>query len=322
MVDEQALVPGTDWLVQSVFQKLQDSDAKWLRIYWCDYTASSKCRLIPIEQAYKVLDKNRALDTKTLTLSITTAALGLLPNDVMIPGVTPSGAYSLCPDWSTLRAGPIGGHVSCYGEFQELDGSTCSLCPRTLLRKVLEKAATHGIEFLIGFEIEFIAMERSPDNQDSKYQTIHNDGHSWSASRVLADWGREGSFSTAFDEIFDRLKAAGIIIELLHAEAAPGQYEIVLPPMSPLEACDVLLHSRQIIESVAARHGYRTTIHPKPWAEACGSASHAHISISSPGGDLPQVYESFYAGTKKPPLSILMTVSPVVAKRDSIMQVS
>ncbi|KAK7751015.1 hypothetical protein SLS62_007000 [Diatrype stigma] len=176
-----------------------------------------------MEQVYNLLGKKQALDIKAITLPFTTAALSILANDAMIPGATPSGAYSFCPDWSTLRAGPIDGHVSCYGEFQELDGSPSSLCPRTLLRKVLEKAATQGTEFLIGFEIEFIAMDRSPDDQDSKYQTIRNDGHSWSASRVLADWGREGSFSTALDEIFDHLKAAGIIIEQLHAEAAPGQ---------------------------------------------------------------------------------------------------
>ncbi|KAI1413006.1 hypothetical protein F5Y13DRAFT_162262 [Hypoxylon sp. FL1857] len=144
-------------------------------------------------------------------------------------------------------------------------------------------------------------MEKNFDGP-KKYRPIYHDGHSWSTSRVLADWGREGSLTTVLDEMADQLDAAGIAIQQLHAESAPGQYEIVLPPFEPLKACDTLLHARQIIESTAARHGFRITLHPKPWAHACGTASHAHLSISS-GSDnaatTSHIYESFYAGVLK-----------------------
>ncbi|XXH02206.1 hypothetical protein Hte_008574 [Hypoxylon texense] len=288
--------PGTAWPSKKILEKLQSyQDAKWLRVYWHDYTSSAKCRLFPIEEVRHVLGNG-----KPFAISITAASLGMLAIDVMIPGVTPSGGYFLYPDWSSLKSGPAEGHVSCYGEFRNPDGTEAVLCPRTLLRHTLENAATHSISYIIGFEIEFVVMERNPDRtSQEKYLTLRGDGHSWSMARALADWGRPGAFTTAVDEILDTLKAAGIFIQQFHAESAPGQYELILPPKAPLESCDTLLHTRQIIESVSARHGYRITLHPKPFAMACGTASHVHMSVSSQGGNDPAVYESFYAGILK-----------------------
>ncbi|KAI1205155.1 glutamine synthetase/guanido kinase [Annulohypoxylon truncatum] len=280
---------------QSIVQRLQSLNAKYLRIYWHDYTSSAKCRPLPIKQVYKTLASG-----KPVTLSITKAGLGLLQTDAMIPQVNASGAFTVQVDWSSLKPGPVAGHVSVYGDFTEQDGSPASVCPRTTLRTTLSKAGELGLTFLLGFEVEFVVLERNPDAADpnsiDKYRALRTDGHSWSMARVLSDWGREGSFNTVSEEIMDALDAAGIAFEQFHPESAPGQYELVLAPLPPLEACDALLHARQILESAAARRGFRVTLHPKPFAASCGSGSHAHVSVSSPGGDKPAVYEAFYAG--------------------------
>ncbi|KAI1778784.1 glutamine synthetase/guanido kinase [Hypoxylon cercidicola] len=272
-----------------------DDNVKWLRVYWHDYTSSAKCRLFPIEYV-----NNTLANGQHLTISISTTSLGMLPMDVLIPGITPSGAYILHPDWSSVKLGPVKGHISGYGEFRNPDGTEVALCPRTLLRHTVETAATHKLRYIIGFEIQFVIMERNPDiTSGEKYLPLRNDGHAWSSARALADWGRPGAFITLVDEIIDTLQFAGIFIQQFNAESAPGQYELILPPVPPLEACDTLLHARQIIESISARHGYRITLHPKPFAEAHGTASHVHMSLSSAGGNDPAVYESFYAGILK-----------------------
>jgi len=216
------------------------------------------------------------------------------------PGVTGTGTYRLDVDWTTIKAGPVQGHVSCSGYITS-DGEDVPLCPRTLLSDTLRQSTKAGLSFLIGFEIEFVVMRRTTDSSGSQqYRPLPNDGHAWSMSRVLADWGRDGSFSTAVDEVLDSLKHAGISIEMFHPESAPGQYEIVLPALPPMEACDTLLHARQIIESVAARHDFRVTLHPKPFPQACGSANHMHMSVSSAADSTPadteNTYKLFYGG--------------------------
>ncbi|KAI0099383.1 glutamine synthetase/guanido kinase [Daldinia grandis] len=283
--------PTTNWSNQTAIQKLQSLNAKYLRIYWHDYTSSNKCRLIPIKHVFKTLSSG-----KPLTLSLAKASFGMTQIDVLIPQVSATGMYTAHPDWSSLKPGPVDGHVSCYADFAELDGSEAVLCPRTILRSAVQKAADQGLSFLLGFEVEFLAVERNLDGCGLRFQTLDSDGHSWSVARAFADWGRKGSFATAIDEILESLDAAGIEVDQFHPESAPGQFELVLSPLPPLEACDSMLHARQILESVSARHGFRVTLHPKPFATTCGSASHMHMSISSPGGDQPETYEPFYAG--------------------------
>ncbi|KAI0490590.1 hypothetical protein F4859DRAFT_508390 [Xylaria cf. heliscus] len=265
------------------------SEAKYLRIYWHDYTSLPKCRVIPI-------DRVRAAE-KPFTITITKASLGLLPNDTTIPGVTGTGVYTLKPDWSSLRRGPAPGHVSCQAFFHEEDGPASPLCPRGILHRALRHASrTAGLTFLVGFEVEFTVLGRAGDDDPSDKDPVFNNGHSWSTARALASWGAEDSFATAADEILDALRAARIVVEQFHAEGAPGQFELVLAPQTPLQACDALLHARQVIEGAAARRGFRVTLHPRPFPFTLGSGSHAHISISSARGDDRAVYERFYGG--------------------------
>ncbi|CAJ2502266.1 Uu.00g096600.m01.CDS01 [Anthostomella pinea] len=290
-----AATPCTALPQNTVLGRLRASGAKYLRIYWHDYTSSARCRFIQMKQVYKTMESGRPM-----TLSLARCCFGLLQTDKMIPQVNATGMYTMHPDWSTLKLGPVAGHISCYGEFRELDGSEATLCPRTILRKSIEKAAANNLTFLLGFELEFVILERNPDTSSpDRYKPLNNEGQAWSMARVLADWGSEGSFTTAIDEVLDRLEKADISIEQFHPESGTGQYELVLGALPPMEACDTLLHMRQILESVAARHGFRMTLHPKPFAKTVGSASHLHMSISSPGGNEAKVYESFYAGILK-----------------------
>ncbi|KAI1821865.1 hypothetical protein F4861DRAFT_430751 [Xylaria intraflava] len=274
---------------RDLISKLRALGCKYLRVYWHDYTSSAKCRLFPIKHVIGVLEK-----THTFDFTITKASLGLLPIDVLVPGVTATGSYTLHPDWSSLKNGPVPGHASCYAYFAEEDGSRAPLCPRGILSRAMKQAEAAGLTFLVGFEMEFTVLERTGDSKE-KYRMLPHDGHAWSMARALASWGSEGSFNTVADEILSELDNIGIVAEQFHAEAAPGQYELVLPATTPLEACDTLLHTRQVVESAAARHGFRVTLHPRPFG-GIGNGSHAHLSISSKNGDDPSVYEKFYGG--------------------------
>jgi glutamine synthetase len=112
---------------------------------------------------------------------------------------------------------------------------------------------------------------------------------------------------TLLNDIFDTLAIAGIHLEYFHPESAQLQYEFVLPPLSPLEAVDALIQARQIIVNVAAQHGLRATLTPKPFPMQAGTASHVHMSISNledgasgrESKKAVELYESFYAGILK-----------------------
>ncbi|KAI0106389.1 hypothetical protein GGR51DRAFT_167895 [Nemania sp. FL0031] len=283
----------------SAAQWIRDSGAKYLRVYWHDYSSSARCRVVPIDRVWEAFERGHAQRSpEPFTLSIVKACLGALPSDAMIPGTIGTGMYRLQPDWGTLRQGPAPGHISCRGWFLEWDNSITTLCPRGVLKRAIDRAAaTEGLTFLVGFEIEFILLE--PTGDDEKFRMISRDGHNWSMARPLASWGAEGSIGTIIGKILEQLEDANISVEQFHPESAPGQFEIVLSPLAPLLACDTLLHARQVIESVAARHGLRVTLHPRPFPTLIGNGAHAHMSINSQDGNQPRVYERFYGGILK-----------------------
>jgi glutamine synthetase len=198
---------------------------------------------------------------------------------------------------------PLTAHFSVVQcEFRETDGSEADLCPRSTLRRVIQNAKIKSLEFLLGFEIEIVFMSR---HCDTYVKPNFSFGHAWSSNR-----GLHSKYSrNLLEDIYDELSKNGIHLEQFHPESADGQFEFVLPALSPLEAVDTLLQAREIIIIVAADHGLRATLIPKPYPMQAGSASHAHISIVTSEGveevDATKTYESFYAGILKHLRSIL-----------------
>lgn len=261
----------------------------FIRISWTDLVSMPRMRMIPFRKLISDLEEGRSS-----TIGITKASMGLIQNDLLTPGFLPTGAWRLHPDFSSLRNGPIPGHWSMYGEFREENGGTVSLCPRTQLQRAEELGAEQNLAFLLGFEIEFVLLER-PSTSDGGFETLNNDGHAWSVSRFYAD----PKLAKLLADTVRALESMDIFAEQVHAESAPGQFEIVLPPLPPVRAVDTLLHTRDVIASLATAAGYKFTLHPKPFANTCGTASHVHMSISSAIGEKKEVYESFYAGILK-----------------------
>jgi len=275
------------------FLKTNDQP-NFIRICWNDFTAQPKMRMVPFRKFMSLLG-----DGKSTDIGITKAAFSMIQNDWLMPGAVATGEYRLHPDFSSLKKGPIDGHVSMYADFREKSGARVALCPRSLLQRAVEFGAENNLAFLLGFEIEFLLVERlekAPNTANgSRFTTLTTDGHAWSVSRYFAD----PKISKLLHDIVAALEEMGIFVEQLHAESATGQFELVLPPYSPIEAVDTLLHTRDVMCALATAAGFRLTLHPKPFAHACGTAAHTHVSISSPGGSRPEIYESFYAGVLK-----------------------
>lgn len=257
----------------------------FVRVCWTDLTAMPRMRMIPFRKFKSSLDERS-------DIGVPKAGLGILQNDMLVPGFSASGEYRLHPDLSSLKTGPIPGHFSMQGEFREQDGSKVALCPRTQLSRAQELGTREGLSFLVGFEIEFMLLQSTGPHS---LGPVTSDGHAWSVSRFFSD----PKIPTLLADIVKDLDEMGIYVEQVHPESAPGQFELVLPPLPPVEAVDTLLHTREVISGRATEAGYNFTLHPKPYAGVCGTASHAHLSISSDGGDEKEVYEPFYAGILK-----------------------
>ena len=132
------------------------------------------------------------------------------------------------------------------------------------VRAPIREATKRGISFLTGFEIEFILLKSTLPEAEAIST------HDWSATASIYT-GSTGAI--VLEEIADALQAGGVELQMYHAEAAPGQYEVVTGSLSPLQAADALVYSREAIYNIANKHKLRATFAPRVFGYSCPSPS-------------------------------------------------
>ena len=124
------------------------------------------------------------------------------------------------------------------------------------------EASRRGISFLVGFEIEFTLLKSTlPEPKPISEHTCS------AASAIYS--GNTGAI--VMEEIADALQAGGVELQVYHAEDALGQFEIVTGPLSPLQAADALVYSRQAIYNIANKHNLKATFAPRVFEHSCTS---------------------------------------------------
>lgn len=208
----QQIVSGKPLSLQDL--QLADRGVKYVRIQWVDLINSVRFRIVPV--SYFI----RLCETARPGVCVAKATLGLVGIG-MAEGFDGTGEYLYAIDLSSFRPCPYApGHAVVMGWFQEkippLGGTLASpLCPRTLLQNIVHEAkAKAGLSFLAGFEHEFILLSAT----SPKLVTVNDAGYSCSAK------SRTGTVEyVVMEEIADALQDVGIELQMVHAEAAPGQ---------------------------------------------------------------------------------------------------
>ncbi len=258
---------------------------KYLQLQWLDLSSVLRVRILPVTVALQLYKEEKLS-------GVPKGILALMSNDHPSPVFTPSGEQKLWPDFDSLRLADRHGHATVQCEFQELNGDEVARCPRTVLRRTVQNAASKEMEFLIGFEVEVVFASWTMKHGEIHYGAtdVRFQGHSYSAAASLYN----EEIMAMIETILQKLEDAGVSVHQIHPEGAPAQFEFCLAPLPPLAAVDALVAARNIIASVAANHSLRATLYPKPFADKLGNGAHIHISFTP-----PHLQEMFYAGVLK-----------------------
>src|SRR3712207_3238048 len=205
-------------------------------------------------------------------------------------GLSPVGERRLVPDLSTFTPLPFArGQAMVTVDMTEPDASTpWEGCPRSALKRVLERLSDRGYRALASNEAEF---------------------YFWDAEGPLDKTPYAGSYALtpAADfvaELAQTLEEMGIRPEQCHAEVGQGNLELSVGEDEALRAADKRVMVLEAIRGVANRMGLETTMAPKPYLEGAGNGHHLHVSLyedDSPvlfdaSGDLSGPGSGFVAG--------------------------
>ncbi|KAF3937794.1 hypothetical protein ABW19_dt0205567 [Dactylella cylindrospora] len=249
---------------------------EYLRLNWTDYSAILRTRILKVKHVIKQLEQNE----NGSLIGVTKASLYLLANCAIVPGGGPIGEWRLVPDFTSIHVHPhkregetSRNHATVMCWIEDDNQSRVDLDPRAVLARAIERAKAVGLhDFKIGFEIEF-CMFKQADLDEGRLTPI-TISHTWSTSKAF-----QNEALIILEDIDKELSEAGIEIEQFHSEAARGQYELILSTLPPMQAVDSLIHTREVIQYVCAKYGYKASLLPKPFDMECGSAAHMHISF-------------------------------------------
>jgi glutamine synthetase len=265
----------------------QHTDVNFIYLQWLDYMATMRVRILPIKEFTRIIYSGERI-------GISQGGTGVLQNDNLTPVVKPKGQIYVEPDLRSLRRAhgkdPLKA-ATVFGYWRSEEGRPLPSCPRNNLEILInELQHKHNTTLQVGFEIEVTFLSRDkalnpfnsqqPQQPQQTFEPVTH-VHAWSTLSPT-QWLQTPMLA----EIATSLSDMGIDLQQFHAEAGPGQYEFILPPAPPLLAIDTLIQTRQVIAQIAALHGMRATLHPKPFGDkGAGSAAHAHISMQPPSRD-------------------------------------
>ena len=163
-------------------------------------------------------------------------------DDALYDGGAVTGWHTGFPDAryrlvaATERALAADGTPYFIGEFAGADGGDHPVCPRTLLRRVLDRAAGSALSAQAGFEYEFFVFrENAASVRDKGYRDMRpitpgNFGYS-----VL----RAATNAEVFTGLMDYCVDFRMPLEGLHCETGPGVWEAALAIADGLESADI-----------------------------------------------------------------------------------
>jgi glutamine synthetase len=163
----------------------------------------------------------------------------------------------------------------------EFAGEAEKVCPRGLLRRVLDRARRMGYEAYAGFEYEFFVFEETPDSARAKnyrnLKPIAPDSFGYSVIR-------NSVWSDLYRELLDSCETMDLPIEGLHEETGPGVIEAALAYDNALSAADKAALFKTFAKVIAQRRGLMATFMAKWSKDWPGQSGHIHVSLRDAAG--------------------------------------
>ncbi|MBL8267415.1 glutamine synthetase family protein [Steroidobacter sp.] len=163
----------------------------------------------------------------------------------------------------------------------EFTGAGEQVCPRGLLRRVLDKANQLGFQAYAGFEYEVFFFDETPESIRAKhYRDLKPMAPGWFGYSVI----RNSTASEFYRHMLTTCDAMDFGIEGLHEETGPGVIEAAIAFDSALASADKAALFKTFIKVLAQRNNMMATFMAKWSRDWPGQSGHIHLSLKDAHG--------------------------------------
>jgi glutamine synthetase len=203
--------------------------------------------------------------------------------DVAYDNVSYTGWHTGYPDAparidiSTFRKIPWENDVPFFlGDIIDADGNPAYVCPRQLVRKIVNEAKSEGFTPYFSQEFEWFNFAETPQSaQDKKYRDLTPLTPGMFGYSIL----RSTLKNPYFTDLFELMKKFDVPLEGLHTETGPGVYEAAILYSGMLEAADRAALFKTGVKEIAYKHNIMATFMAKISENLPGCGGHVHQSL-------------------------------------------
>jgi glutamine synthetase len=180
-------------------------------------------------------------------------------------------------DLSTFRKIPWENDVPFFlGEMMNANGDPSFVCPRQLLKKVLNDAMRDGYLPYFSQEFEWYNFAETPQSiNDKQFKNLTPLTPGMFGYSVL----RSTLQNPYFTDLFDLLQRFNVPLEGLHTETGPGTYEAAISYSEIVEAADRAVLFKTGVKEIAYKQGTMATFMAKINENLPGCGGHVHQSL-------------------------------------------
>jgi glutamine synthetase len=182
-------------------------------------------------------------------------------------------------DPASCRDVPMEGDMLFFlGEF---DDAAAAICPRRLLRRIVDRAAGMGLAATAAAEFEFFVFDETPHSVREKgYRDLKTLTPGWFGYSML----RSSVESDFYHGLLRLCEDMDMPLEGLHTETGPGVLEAAIHYTDALAASDRAVIFKTFTKVLAERQGKMATFMAKWSNDYPGQSGHLHLSLRDLAG--------------------------------------
>ncbi len=237
---------------------IRENRIEYLFAQFVDMHGKPNAKLVPSHHVDSLLDDGAGF------AGFAAGDIGQRPHDPDIVAM---------PDVASLTPLPWRPGVARFACDVQVEGEEWPYCPRTILRRQVERARAMGYEFKIGVELEYFLVRRLDDGSielADKLDTLAQPCYDMRALTRNLDFVRD---------VARNIDAIGWGNYATDHEDANGQFEQNFDYADVLTSCDRAIFFRYMVEAMAQERGLIATFMPKPFAHLTGNGCHFHMSL-------------------------------------------
>jgi glutamine synthetase len=284
-------------LRESILRNLAEQNTEKVKLAITDIDGILRGKMISFEKFSSIVEKG---------FGFCNVVFGWDSADVAYDNSQYTGWHSGYPDatavidLNTFRQVPWDNDTPFFlADFRDGKGDDLAICPRSLLKAIIQQASNEGYTSYFSQEFEWFNLV---DNTNELYAGKFRDMKPMTQGMFGYSLQRAAEKKDYFNDLFDLLKKFGIPIEGLHTETGPGVYEAAITYSEILEAADRAVLFKSGVKQIAQQHGIIATFMAKFSENLPGCSGHVHQSLWSTS----KKQNLFYDPKRATGMSVLM----------------